>query len=291
MKDKPANAPRSLAIRARPDAASATLGSPKAGNSAPSPVPSPATQNALGRLHDLAVFVRAMGDLDANLKHLVELAASVTNASSCSILLLADGESAAPQLKLWCSTDAPGTAATREIEAAVEPVIGEVLARGRPALVGNFRAAAPAPNGRSRPGDKAPLICAPIAVGSQIIGVMTLSSSPAAERFDEADLDLAEIVATLIGKLVQVERLQTLLRSRIAHLSLAKEEKAVVARITDGSVPPARVAKLLAKTFFRDLSSAGFAPGQIIEAASEIITLISTDVRRFKRRTDREAKE
>ena len=73
-------------------------------------------------------------------------------------------------------------------------------------------------------------------------------------------------------------------------MSLAKEEQEVVARLTDGTVPPARVAKLLAKSFFRDLASAGFDPGQIIEAASEIIALVSSDIKRFKRRTERKTK-
>jgi L-methionine (R)-S-oxide reductase len=162
------------------------------------------SQNALGRLHDLAVFVRAKEDLRTHLGELVELAASVTDAAR--------------------------------------------------------------------------------------IGVMNISSRLGSPPFDESNLRLAEIVATLIGKAVQVERLQTLIKSRVAQVSLAKEEKQVVARLTDGTVPPVRVAKLLAKSFFRDLATAGFDPGQIIEAASEIITLVSNDINRFKKRIDRETK-
>ena len=119
---------------------------------------------------------------------------------------------------------------------------------------------------------------------------MNLSSRLGSPLFEESDLRLAEIVATLIGKSVQVERLQTMIRSKVAQATLAKEEKKVVARLTDGSVPPARVAKLLAKSFFRDLASAGFEPGQIIEAASEIITLVSNDITRYKRRIERGVK-
>jgi len=94
-----------------------------------------------------------------------------------------------------------------------------------------------------------------------------------------------ENVAALIGKSVQVERLQTLIRSRVAPMSLAKEEKRVVAQSTEGAVPPARVAKPLAKSLFRDLAAAGSEPGQTIEAASAIIALVSTDRRRYQRRT------
>ena len=81
-----------------------------------------------------------------------------------------------------------------------------------------------------------------------------------------------------------------MLRSKVAQMTLAREGKHVVGRITDGTVPPARVAKLLAKSFFRDLASAGFEPGQIIEAASEIIMLVSHDITRFKRRIERKGR-
>ena len=44
--------------------------------------------------------------------------------------------------------------------------------------------------------------------------------------------------------------------------------------------------KMLAKSFYRDLSAAGFEPPQIVEAASEIIGLISGSLARHRRRMD-----
>ena len=248
------------------------------------------SSNALGRLHDLAVFVGAEEDLRTHLKELVDLAASATNAATCSIMLLSEGDDAAPRLKLWCSTESLPSSAWNETPGRGEWIAGRVLERGAPLLIANIRSSEFASLARHRDTLGDSFICAPIAVGKHVIGVMNLSSRHDSPPFDESDLALAEIVAALIGKSVQVERLQTLLRSRVAHLSLAKEEKAVVARLTDGTVPPVRVAKLLAKSFFKDLASAGFEPGQIIEAASEIITLISSDIRRYKRHTERQGK-
>ncbi len=242
--------------------------------------------NALGRLHDLAVFVRAEEDLRTRLSELVHLAASVTDAATCSIMLLSEGQDDAPRLKLWCSTEQLPASAWNETPGRGESIVGRVLEQGAPLLIADIRSSDFASLARSRDRLGTSFICAPIGVGKHVIGVMNLTSRPGCPAFDESALALAEIVAALIGKSVQVERLQTLLRSRIAHLSLAREEKEVVARITDGAVPPARVAKLLAKSFFRDLTSAGFDPGQIIEAASEIITLISSDIKRYKRRTE-----
>jgi GAF domain-containing protein len=246
------------------------------------------SQNALGRLHDLAVFVGAEEDLRSRLEQLVALAASATEAASCSIMLLSEGEDKAPRLKLWCSTESLPASAWNETPARGESIAGRVLEQGTPLLIADIRASEFAPLARRRGDLGGSFICAPIAVGKQVIGVMNLSNRLGSPPFDRSALELAEIVAALIAKSVQVERLQTLLRSRLAHSSLAREEKEVVARITEGTVPTARVAKLLAKSFFRDLASAGFEPGQIIEAASEIIALISTDIRRFRRHAERE---
>lgn len=245
------------------------------------------SEKALGRLHDLALFVRAEEDLRSHLRELADRAARVTEAAACSIMLLTEGEGDAPRLKLWCSTEELPASAWTETTGRGESIAGRVLAQGAPLLIADIRASEFAPFARRGDALGASFICVPIAIGTHVIGVMNLSSRPGGEPFASGDLALAEIVAALIGKSVQVERLQTLLRSRVAHLSLAREEKDVAARITDGSVPSARVAKLLAKSFFRDLSSAGFEPAQIIEAASEIITLISGDIRRYRKRAER----
>ena len=248
------------------------------------------SQNALSRLHDLAVFVRAEEDLRTHLKELLELVASVTDAAACSIMLLSESEDDAARLKVWWSTEALPSSAGDEAAGVRESIASRVLEQRAPLLVADIQASEFAPLARQRSDQGASLISTPIAVGKRVIGVMNLSSRLGSPLFEESDLRLAEIVATLIGKSVQVERLQTMIRSKVAQATLAKEEKKVVARLTDGSVPPARVAKLLAKSFFRDLASAGFEPGQIIEAASEIIMLVSNDITRYKRRIERGVK-
>ena len=165
-----------------------------------------------------------------------------------------------------------------------------MLDSGASLLIDDIDASEFAPLARRRDELGASFICAPITLAKAAIGVLNLSSSPGAPPFDATSLLYAEIVAALIAKSVQVERLQTLVRSRLAHATLAREQKAVVTRLTDGSVPPARLAKMLAKSFFRDLSAAGFEADQIIEAASEIIALVSEDIRRYRRHTARHAK-
>ena len=196
------------------------------------------SRNALVRLHDLAVFVGAEEDLRTHLGLLVDLAASVTDAATCSIMLLSEGENDAPRLKLWGSSETLPASAWNETPGRGESIAGRVLEQSAPLLIADIRASEFAPLARGRENLGASFICTPISVGKHVIGVMNLSSRLGSPPFDESDLGLAEIVATLIGKSVQVERLQTLIRSRVAHLSLAREKTEFVARLTDGTVPP-----------------------------------------------------
>jgi L-methionine (R)-S-oxide reductase len=244
-------------------------------------------KNELGGLHELAVFLETKQDLRRHLGELVERAASVTGASSCSIMLLSEGDNEVARLKLWASTEKLPSEAWNETPAHVESIAGRVLEHGISLLVSDVRESEFALLARDRGGLGPSFICTPIRVGADIIGVMNLSNRLDRPPFDKAHLGLAEIVAILIGKSIQVQRLQTLIQSRVAQATLAREEKEVVARLTDGTLPPARLAKMLAKSFFKDLSAAGFEPGQIIEAASEIITLVSSDIARYKKRLAR----
>lgn len=248
----------------------------------------PPSRSALARLHDLALFVGAEEDLRTHLREIADRAASVTDAAACSVMLLSEGEEGSPRLKLWCSNQELPAAAWDQTPGRGEGIAGRVLDAGTPLLIADIGRSEFAPLGRGRSALGASFICVPIAVGSRVIGVMSLSSRPQQPPFDESDLALAQIVAALIGRSVQVERLQTLLRSRVAQMSLARQEARVAGQLIEGAAPPARVAKLLAKAFFKDLSAAGFEPGQIIEAASEIIALVSADIRRFRKRAERD---
>ena len=98
------------------------------------------SQNALGRLHDLAVFVGAEEDLRTHLRELVDLAASVTDAATCSIMLLSEGEHDAPRLKLWASTEVLPSSAWNETPPCGESIAGQVLQQSRPLLIADIRA-------------------------------------------------------------------------------------------------------------------------------------------------------
>ncbi|HUW36632.1 MAG TPA: GAF domain-containing protein [Rhodocyclaceae bacterium] len=242
---------------------------------------------SLASLHELAKFLTAETQLSRRIEDLARYAAQATAAASCSISLLTEDDSGTPCLKLFASTETLPASAWDEKPGAGHDIAGKVLESGRALLVTDLHRAALAPLPRARENLGASYIGTPIVVEQRTIGVMNLSNRAGTRAFAEADLTLAGIVAALIGKSIQAERLQTLLRSRIAQLTLVREEKEVANQLTGGTLPPSRLAKLLAKSFYKDLASAGFEPGQIIEAAGEIIAQITTDIERFGKRLAR----
>jgi hypothetical protein len=66
--------------------------------------------------------------------------------------------------------------------------------------------------------------------------------------------------------------LQHLLDSRFAQLALLQEAQQKVGEsVRTAYRNPEDVARILARSFFREMTKAGFAPNQIVEAASELI--------------------
>ena len=254
-------------------------------------------QPPLSRLHDLAAFLTSQAGLNKRLEALARHAAEATQAASCSISLLAEEEGGKPELKLFASTESGAASPCNALSSSgtCHTVAAWVLERGKAVLIPDLRCApereftlAPPSLCMEKGGS---LIGVPITVDDCMIGVMTLCNAPDKTAFGKSHVTMAGIAAALIGKAIQVERVQTLLRSRIAQLTLVRQQGAVADRLTAGTLPPTRLAKLLARSFYKDLAAAGFEPGQIIEAATEIIDQITSDIGRFEKRMARKSKE
>ncbi len=242
------------------------------------------------RLPDLVSLILAEEDLGAHLDGIAAQAGPAVGDAACSVMLLSEGDPAQPRLSLWATTESMPHAAWAERPGPGDSIVGRVLQDGRERLVEDIERSDYAALARRRAKLGASFMCLPVTIGERTIGVVSLSNRVGAPSFDKSHLLLARLGAMLVAKSVQVERLQTLLRSRVAEASLSKEEKHVVKSLTEGSVPPAQIAKMLAKSFYKDLAAAGFEPGQIVTAASEIIGQVSTHISGHKKRLARQKK-
>jgi hypothetical protein len=130
----------------------------------------------------------------------------------------------------------------------------------------------------------------PIVIDGESIGTLSVSDPKCKAAFDHEDNKLLSMLASLIGKMVQVAQLRALLSSRFAQIAVARGTRYAVSRASEPQHGNhAQVARILGKSFCREMAQAGFSIQQIINAASEIIGEVSRTVEKHKRRRDRMA--
>lgn len=230
--------------------------------------------HGLMRLHDLQHFLSG-GSLEDSLQSQAQQCARMLKADSCSIMLLSGGSGEDLRLRVHArSGDLPEAVLAADIGRG-EGISGQVLASGEALLVediGNsayaLLARRPRMAGRS-------LMSAPIRIEGRIVGIVNVAGS----TFVRDDLVLLEVICLFIGKSIQVVQLQKLLDSRFAQLALAHETEEAGRTAYRN---PEEVARILARSFFKELVKAGFEAPQIVGAASEIIDQLNNKLHKKK---------
>jgi hypothetical protein len=120
-----------------------------------------------------------------------------------------------------------------------------------------------------------------IVLNGKIIGVIHAYRLRQHGGFTKHDLNLFSILTLLITKSIQVVQLQNLLNSRFAQMALTRSGDKTISEIVSGSAQnPNNIARILAKSFYREMTNAGFNFNQIIYAASEVISELSSSLRK-----------
>ena len=246
------------------------------------------TPVTLARLQDLSAFLETGGTLEENLGELTGIAARTLDATRVSVMLLSEGEGTHLKLRLAAASSELPKQAWAERVGVGEGIAGQVVAGGRALLVPEIANSAHAGRGRSSAGGAPGLMVVPVAVAGKVLGVINAAGRTHGGRFDEHHLALFQIVAGFVARTIQVVQLRKLLDSRFAQHALATHS---VETATDRAFDPAydadKMAKILAKSFFKEMTRAGFTPNHIIRAASEIISHVSSTVTKYKRRLDK----
>jgi hypothetical protein len=128
-------------------------------------------------------------------------------------------------------------------------------------------------------------MAAPILSGDRTIGVIAIFPPKAGRRFTRHDLNLLTIAARVISKSFQTMQLQTMPNSLFTRIAMGREAK----KTTYGNAAPPppdcdKMAKILAKSFYREMTRIGFGTNQVINAATEIISLLNENLARHRGR-------
>ena len=224
------------------------------------------SDTAMVKLRDTFIHVEFDGSLDDSLRELSSMAGDVLDAKDCAIALMSETEVAGIGLR-------PGAH------------FGELPGRRSP-MRGRHQADAEAGQGLlpaatefdARASDR---MFATLVVDGKIIGVIHACQPQQRGSFSKDDLILLGILTLLITRSIQVIQLQNILKSRFAQIALSKSDPRSMGEIVLRSAQnPNHIARILARSFYREMARAGFSFNQIIFAASEVISELSSSVRK-----------
>lgn len=246
-------------------------------------------ENPLIKLQDLASFLEE-GSFDDNMQQLAAMAAKILNVENCSIMLLNDGEMDNLRMRVCASFGPLPAAAYKESTGQGEGIAGRVVATGKTLLIDDINESELSQWARRAHDPRRSLVSSPITIKGRIAGVVNISGHLQGRAFNMDDLSLLEVIALFIGKAIQVVQLQNILNSRFAQLALVQSaEKDLGGTLASAVQYPDQVAKILAKSFYKEMARAGFGSSQIINAASDIIAQLSGNLNRHSKRIEREA--
>lgn len=229
--------------------------------------------NALVKLHDLSAFSEQNLSVEDGLKALAALAAQTLNARYSIIILL---EGAEARLREAASFGKSPFA--NSVEALAE-LANQVLDSARPLLLDEYE------EPQALMARQPCLMCAPIYANGKRIGALAIADPRYKKRFGSEDLQLLELVALFLGKSLHILQLQHVLNSRFTQIALAQEaDRTIGSALAANGEDADKVAKILAKSFYREMAKAGFSSNQIIGAASEIIAQLSANLQKHTRR-------
>jgi L-methionine (R)-S-oxide reductase len=229
-------------------------------------------------------------NLEHGLRELATMTAHLLQVNNCSIMLIQeDDEAAAPVLRIYAHYGDLPAVAQQESVRLHQGIAGCVAASGQPLLITDVAHSEFAAVARHSDTANPSLIASPIWLSDRVIGVMNVNNPSDNRCFHQADLNLLQVFARFVGKSIHVVQLQNLLNSRFLQHAVAAEARASGAASPVSINPdPAKLAKIVAKTVYRELTDAGFGPPDILRTATEVIHLFNQTLEKHKRRAERE---
>lgn len=248
-------------------------------------------QNQFIKLVGLSTFLDRQANLDESLDEIVAMSANILNIRNCSIMMFREDDlGEGVSLRMFAKYGEFPQKAYSEAVKINKGIAGRVAASAQPLLVQDIEKSEYLPLARTPESPSKSFICVPIVINGKVIGVLNVSNPVDNRRFDHNDLNLSVFVTLLIGKSVQVIQLQNLLKSKFAQMAVMQEAKEIIGgKLTLQDCDTELLVKMLSKSFYKEMTKAGFTKNHIINAATEIIGLLNENLQRHDRRSQRES--
>ena len=240
----------------------------------------------LDRLKVLATF-KPDDDHERAFSRLMDTVAGMFSAGRVSLMLVDSVGNLGQMLRLVAlHGELPETAWNERSEES-QTIAAQVLASRQSLVVNDINVSAMKVVRRHSDEPTSFMAC-PVPISGIYAGVLNISKRENGKPFSEQDLAIAEFAAILVGRTIELGRLQGMLNSSFAKMALVLEEVSNSRSFIDLSIQePQRMAKILAKSFYKEMSRCGLSANQIIHAASEIISEMTNSIVRHQRRQKR----
>ncbi len=242
-------------------------------------------------LIEISALIEQRQSLEEGLQDLAALAARSLGVGRCSVMLLVHKDDAGElELKVTSHYGDLPQAAYEGTSSLTASIAGQVVTNREAFLINDVRRSPLA--SLAQQGGKAgeSLMAAPIMVANRPVGVINVSRPAEHRRFTDRDLSLLRVFSAFIGKSIHVHQLQRLADSRVLQMAqLLERREQHDGKFSPISPDPAQLARIVAKSFYRELTLAGFGPKAIIAVASEVLSLLNEHLRRHRSRVARAA--
>lgn len=246
--------------------------------------------------------------LDESLQQAAILTAQTLKTQGCSIFLLGELPQKKPtpdRLKFQICTHYDALSQTTDAAiASLNQEVAGYVAQTREALLIADLSLSPFASwlGSNSSKRQKSLIAAPILLENQAIGVIIVNSCRNRTSFKAIDLELLTVFAQSVSQLVHISQLQTILHSRFIEIAVLRDWEEQNKDLLNGSQSmtltpapiasdPNKLAKIVAKSFFKELTQAGFDASQIIAIATEVLSLLQNSLNKHKKRLARDEGE
>ena len=136
-------------------------------------------------------------------------------------------------------------------------------------------------------------LTAPIRIQSRVAGMVYAEFLQTVHEEMMVQYEILTQFAALLGHAIEFCQTRQLLTSRYATFAMCQNEPQIDSRssleshILAAVQNPEKVAKIIARSFYKDLRRAGFEPRQILVVASELIESLNVTLKRTQHKTRR----
>jgi L-methionine (R)-S-oxide reductase len=220
--------------------------------------------------------------IDALLEDATQVVLDVLDASHCSVVWVDED---AAKLRVRARRPQLASAACGAQDARVIAFVAHAeatLAAGKPrARAERERARAEQERARA------------LRIGGRVVGFLYAHAGPTrGRRTPGIDATLFDALAEHLGIAIETQHLRQLLASRYATIALSRDREgegagagALDVNVLSAVTHPEKVARIIARSFYKDLRKAGFETKQILVVASELIDSLNVALRRTKAKT------